>query len=78
MSTQVINNVMTSAVQKDEDHRTQYYTGGFPDQEAQMDYMQSLMPDSFKVTNEAKRLLQLACYWLQGRSDLIFLFHVID
>ncbi|KAK7017622.1 hypothetical protein R3P38DRAFT_3559684 [Favolaschia claudopus] len=67
LSAGFMGEIMTSAVVKDHKYRTLNDTGGFTDSTAQKAYMESLMPNRFKTTNEAKLLLRLACEWLRGR-----------
>ncbi|KAJ7479802.1 hypothetical protein FB451DRAFT_1086365 [Mycena latifolia] len=67
MSKIAVEETMASALLKGGEVETIYDVGGFVDDEAQMDYMKSFMPDSLKETEEARAVLGLATYWLRGR-----------
>ncbi|KAJ6449438.1 hypothetical protein C8R47DRAFT_358486 [Mycena vitilis] len=67
MSKTVVQEAMASAIAKGKSYKTYHDVGGFHQGTAQINYMKSLMPDSFKDTPEARNLLKLAHYWLRGR-----------
>ncbi|KAK7018443.1 hypothetical protein R3P38DRAFT_2539190, partial [Favolaschia claudopus] len=66
MDTAILRQVMASAVHKDNAYRKQHYTGGFS-RDSQATYMMSLMPPSFKNSDEGQELIMLAWQWISGR-----------
>ncbi|KAJ6472325.1 hypothetical protein C8R47DRAFT_726863 [Mycena vitilis] len=67
MSKSVVEETMASALIKGGSYRILHDVGGFDEEDAQAEYMKSLMPIDFKDTEGADDLCELAFYWLRGR-----------